>query len=84
MNVSRVEETLDGLAKPNVVRWYGHVPKKVGDHMLRRALDFKIVGTRGILTMTFYGRLKILNRLDWRRKMISTEKSGEMLLFTKF
>ena len=52
MNVASVEETLDRLAKPNVVRWYGHVPKKVGDHVLRRALDFKIVGKKGRLAMT--------------------------------
>ena len=41
-----LEEIRVRLAKANEERWYGQVPKMDGDHVLRRALGFKIVGGR--------------------------------------
>ena len=41
-----LEETRDRLARANEERWYVRVPKRDGDHELRRALGFKIVGGR--------------------------------------
>ena len=41
-----LEEGLDQLAKANAVRWYGHVLRRDGDHVLRKALEFSVGGTR--------------------------------------
>ena len=41
-----LNETVDQLAKVNSVCWYGHVCRKDKNNFLRRALDFKVKGTR--------------------------------------
>ena len=38
--------TLDGLARANGVQWYGHVLRRNNSGILRRALDFEVVGKR--------------------------------------
>ena len=39
-------ETIDQLVKSNSVRRYGHVLRKDENNLMRRALDFKVKGTR--------------------------------------
>ena len=46
MQMLDLNETIYQLAKTNSVRWYGHVLRKDKDNFLRRALDFKVKGTR--------------------------------------
>ena len=46
MEMLGLEERLDQLAKANAVRWYGHVLRRDADHVLRRALEFSVGGTR--------------------------------------
>ena len=46
MQMLDLSETIDQLAKANSVRWYGHVLRKDKSNFLRRALDFKVKGTR--------------------------------------
>ena len=46
MEMLGLEERLDQLAKVNAVRWYGHVLRRDADHVLRRALEFSVGGTR--------------------------------------
>ena len=46
MQMLNLNKTIDQLAKVNSVRWYGHVLRKDKDNILRRALDFKVKGTR--------------------------------------
>ena len=46
MNLLVLKKILDGLARASGVRWYGHVLKRDSD-VLRRALDFEVVGRRG-------------------------------------
>ena len=46
MQMLGLEETIDQLAKANSVRWYGHVLRMDDDHVLRRALDFEVGGSR--------------------------------------
>ena len=41
-----LKETVDGLAKANSVRWYGHVVRRDDDSVLRVALDFEVSGKR--------------------------------------
>ena len=42
-----LKNTLDGLARPSGVRWYGHVLRSDNDDDLKRALDFELAGRRG-------------------------------------
>ena len=42
-----LRNTLDGLAKANGVRWYGHVLRRDKGDVLRIALDFEVAGRRG-------------------------------------
>ena len=35
---------IDQLAVANSVHWYGHVLRREDGHVLRRALDFEVVG----------------------------------------
>ena len=46
MQMLGLEETIDQLAKANSVRWYGHVLRRDDDHVLRKALDFEVGGSR--------------------------------------
>ena len=46
MEMLGLEESVDHLAKANGVRWYGHVLRRDGDHVLRKALEFKVNGPR--------------------------------------
>ena len=39
MSLLGLKDTLDGLARVSVLRWY--------ERVLRRALDFEVVGRRG-------------------------------------
>ena len=43
-----LSETIDQLSMASSVRWYGHVLRSVDSHILRRALDFGVVGQRKI------------------------------------
>ena len=42
-----LKDTLDGLARASGVRLYGHASKRDYGDVLRRALDFEVVGRRG-------------------------------------
>lgn len=46
MEMLGLEETLGQMAKANGVRWYGHVLRRHEGHVLRRALEFEVVGPR--------------------------------------
>ena len=37
-----LKETMDQMAMTHSVCWYGHVLRRVDDHVLRRELDFKV------------------------------------------
>ena len=45
MQILDLNETIDQLAKANVVRWYGHVLRKDRIDFLRGALDIKVKWT---------------------------------------
>ena len=47
MDMLGLKETLEGLAKANGVRWFGHVLRRDDDSVLRKALDFRVDGQRG-------------------------------------
>ena len=47
MSLLGLKDTLDGLARVSGVRWYGHVLRRDNGDVLRRALDFEVVGRRG-------------------------------------
>ena len=47
MSLLGVKNTLNGLARASGVRWYGHVLRMDNGDVLRRALDFEVVGRRG-------------------------------------
>ena len=40
-----LNETIDQLAKANIVHWYGHILRKDKSNILRRTLDFKVKWT---------------------------------------
>ena len=46
MDLLGLEETLGRLSKANGTHWYGHVLRRDSDDVLRRALDFEVVGRR--------------------------------------
>ena len=46
MQMLGLNETIDHLARATSVRWYGYVLRKDMNNFLRRALDFKVKGTR--------------------------------------
>ena len=46
MDMLGLRETIDGLAKANGVRWYGHVLRREEDDALRKALRFTLEGRR--------------------------------------
>ena len=46
MQMLDLNETIDQLAKTNIIRWYGHVLRKDKNNFLRMALDVKIKVTR--------------------------------------
>ena len=46
MEMLGLEESVDQLAKANGVRWLGHVLRKDDEHVLRKALEFEVDGTR--------------------------------------
>ena len=41
-----LSETIDQLATANSICWYGHLLRREDGHVLRRALDFEVVGHR--------------------------------------
>ena len=41
-----LKETVVQMAKANGVRWYGHVIRRDGGHVLRKALKFEVKGKR--------------------------------------
>ena len=41
-----LKETIDQFATANGVRWYGHVPRRDDDSVLRVALDLEVNGNR--------------------------------------
>ena len=46
MDMLGLQETIDGLAKANGVRWYGHVLRREEDNVLKKALRFTVEGQR--------------------------------------
>ena len=44
MDILGFRETIDRLATANGVRWYGHVPRRDDDSVLRVALDLEVSG----------------------------------------
>ena len=46
MDMLGLRETIDGLAKVNGVRWYGHVLGREENDVLRKALRFTVEGQR--------------------------------------
>ena len=44
MLVLGLNETIDQLAMANSVSWYGNVLRREDGHVLKRALDFEVVG----------------------------------------
>ena len=46
MDMLGLKETIDLLATPNGVRWYGHVLRKDDDSVLRVALNLEVSGKR--------------------------------------
>ena len=47
MSLLGLKDILDGLARASGVRWYEHVLRRDSAEVLRRALDFEVVGKRG-------------------------------------
>ena len=47
MSLLGLKNTVDGLVRASGVQWYGHVLQRNNDDVLRRALDFEVVGKRG-------------------------------------
>ena len=46
VNMLGLKETIDRLATTNRVRWYGHVPRRNDDNILRVAMDLEVSGKR--------------------------------------
>ena len=46
MEMLGLNETVVQMAKASGVRWYGHVLRKDGGHVLRKALEFEVRGKR--------------------------------------
>ena len=46
MEMLGLKETVVLMAKANGVRWYGHVLRRVDEHVLRKALEFEVRGKR--------------------------------------
>ena len=46
MEMLGLKETLDRVAKANGVRWYGHVIRRVGDNILKKAMMLEVNGKR--------------------------------------
>ena len=46
MEMLGLKETVVQMAKPNGVRWYGHVLRRDDGHVLRKALEFEVKGKR--------------------------------------
>ena len=47
MSLLSLKDTLDGLARVSGIRWYGNVLRRDNSDVLKRALDFEVVGRRG-------------------------------------
>ena len=60
MEMLGLEGRVEQLAKANGVRWYGHVLRREEDHVLRKALEFEVIGRRK------RGRPK----KKWRERMV--------------
>ena len=62
-----LKETLDGMAKANGLRWYGHVIRRNNNNILKKAMILEVNGKRK------RGRPK----MTWRRQVEeSVEKVG--------
>ena len=46
-NLLGLEDTLAGLSGASGVQWYGNVLRRVNDDVLRKGMDFEMVGKRG-------------------------------------
>ncbi len=68
MEMLGLEESVDQLAKANGVRWYGHVLRRDGDHVLRKALEFNVDGPRkrGRPKKTWKRQVEELQKVDLR------------------
>ena len=59
-----MEETLDRLTKANEMRWYGQVLRRDKDNVLRRTLDFEVVGRRGRGQPKMTGRRQMVTQVE--------------------
>ena len=64
MEMLGLKETLDRMAKANGVRWYGHVIRRDGDNILKKAMMLKVNGKRK------RGRPK----MTWRKQVEESAK----------
>ena len=46
MNMLRLKEAADKLARANGVRWYGHVLRRLEEDVLLKAMDHEVDGKR--------------------------------------
>ena len=78
MDLLGLEEYLNRLAKANGVQWYGEVLRRNNDNVLRRTLDFEVVGKKGCGQPKMRSRRQIeYNRL--KKTMQITERSATLL-----
>ena len=64
MEMLGLKEMLDGMAKANGVRWYGHVIRREDDNILKKAMMLEVNGQRK------QGRPK----MTWRRQLEESVK----------
>ena len=62
-----LQDTLNELARASGVRWYGHALRRDNDKVLRRGLDFEMVGKK--VWATEYG----LGKGKWKNILIEMD-----------
>ena len=89
MSLLVLKNTLDGLARANGVRWYGHVLRRDNIDVLRRMLDFEVAGrkVRGRPNMTWKRQVEkhtneiglkrenAIDRVKWRNGVYELSRS---------
>ena len=77
MEMLGLKETVVQMAKANGVRWYGHVLRRDGGHVLRKALEFEVKNKRTTKEEVenasgegeqeyWFGERDFINRARWR------------------
>ena len=66
MKLLGLNESLKCMARANGVRWYDHVLRREEEHVLRRALDFRVEGLKkkGRSKKTWMKQVEEENRMD--------------------